>query len=197
VRHRHRHTTLGRLAPLVVALGTLALLAVAATPAGAQDPPETIPPNAKREIRDLRYVVEDLAGRVEDLRVRETELEYRLELAADVLFDFDKSEIKREAEQVLTEAAAFIRERAVGTVRIEGHTDAKGTDAYNQRLSERRAAAVKTWLATAGGLSATPFATKGLGAKQPVAPNTNPDGSDDPDGRQKNRRVEIIIAKKR
>jgi len=62
-------------------------------------------------------------------------------------------------------------------------------------LSDRRAAAVKTWLATTGGLAKTTFSTKGFGAKQPVAPNTKPDGSDDPDGRQKNRRVEIIIAK--
>jgi outer membrane protein OmpA-like peptidoglycan-associated protein len=162
----------------------------------AQTPPDTIPPDAIRQVRDLRYVVEDLAGRVEDFRVKETDLEVRLELAADVLFDFDKSDIRPEAERVLARAAAFIKERATGAVRIEGHTDAKGSDNYNQRLSERRAAAVKVWLAAKGGLGSMTFETKGFGATQPVAPNAKPDGSDDPEGRQKNRRVEIIIAKR-
>ena len=169
----------------------------AAAPAFAQDPPDTIPPGAKREIRALTYVIQDLTARVDDLRVNETDLEIRLELAADVLFDFDQSNIKPEAEKVLTRAAAFIRERAAGIVRIEGHTDAKGTEAYNLRLSDRRAASVKTWLTSSGGLRTVSFSTKGLGATQPVAPNTRPDGSDDPEGRQRNRRVEIIIAKKR
>lgn len=185
-----------RLVPGAIALA-IALATGAAAPAFAQEPPDTIPPGAIREVRDLHYVVQDLASRVEDLRVKETNLEIRLELAADVLFDFDKSNIKPEAERVLTRAAGFIRERATGTVRIEGHTDAKGADDYNLRLSDRRAAAVKAWLATRGGLDMLTFSTKGLGAKQPVAPNTKPDGSDDPDGRQRNRRVEIVIAKKR
>lgn len=179
---------------VTVAVAVVALT-IAASRALAQEPPDGIPPNAKREVRDLRYVVQDLAGRIDDLRLRESATEYRIELAADVLFDFDKSEIKPEAERVLARAAAFVRERAAGVVRIEGHTDAKGADAYNQRLSERRAAAVKAWFATAGGLGTVVFSTKGLGARQPVAPNTRTDGSDDPDGRQKNRRVEIVIAK--
>jgi outer membrane protein OmpA-like peptidoglycan-associated protein len=181
---------------LAVAAISFAALAIGPRAAFAQDPPDTVPPDAKREIRSLNYVVQDVAGRVEDLRIKETATEYRIELAADVLFDFDKSQIKPDAERVLTQAASFIQDRAVGTVRVEGHTDGKGTDAYNQRLSERRAAAVKAWLATKGGLGSMTFSTKGFGAKQPVAPNTKPDGTDDPDGRQKNRRVEIIIAKK-
>ena len=180
-----------------VSIGFVALTAFAALPgsAAAQDPPDTIPPNATLVVRDLRFVVEDLAGRVEDLRVKETDLEIRLELAADVLFDFDKADIKPDAARVLTQAATFVKERASGTVKIEGHTDAKGADNYNQRLSERRASAVKTWFVTKGGLGSMAFETTGLGARQPVAPNSKPDGSDDPDGRQKNRRVEVIIAK--
>lgn len=174
----------------------LALLTLGAGPVFAQEPPDTVPANAKREVRDLTYVVQDLAGRVEDLRVKETDMEVRIELAADVLFDFDKASLRPEAERVLERAADFIRGRAVGTVRVEGHTDAKGTDAYNLRLSDRRAAAVKAWLTTKGGLGAVTFSTRGFGAKQPVAPNTKADGSDDPEGRQKNRRVEIVIAKK-
>jgi photosystem I P700 chlorophyll a apoprotein A2 len=76
---------------------------------------------------------------------------------------------------------------------IQGFTDALGNDAYNQRLSERRAAAVKTWFATRGGLASMSFTTTGFGARNPVAPNRNPDGSDNPDGRQLNRRVTLII----
>lgn len=67
--------------------------------------------------------------------------------------------------------------------------------AYNQKLSERRANAVRDWLANREGLKNTRFATRGFGAKKPVAPNTTPDGSDDPEGRQKNRKVEIIDKK--
>ena len=80
-------------------------------------------------------------------------------------------------------------------MRIEGHTDSKGNDAYNQKLSERRAASVKTWFTDKEGLGKVQFATQGFGAKKPVASNTKPDGSDDPEGRQKNRRVEIVIKK--
>jgi len=173
----------------------LALLLAQGT-AGAQEPPDGVPPDAKRRVLDLRYPVQDLAGKVEDLRIKESPTEYRIDLAADVLFDFDKADIKPAAAAVLAKAAAFVGEHAVGPVRVEGHTDAKGSDAYNQRLSDRRAAAVKAWLGTKGGLGTVSFLTKGFGATQPVAPNTKPDGSDNPDGRQHNRRVEIIIAKK-
>jgi outer membrane protein OmpA-like peptidoglycan-associated protein len=183
--------------PLVRSVTLLVALLGVAGMAVAQEPPEAVPPDAIRTIVDLRFVVQDLGGRVEDLRVKETATEVRLELAADVLFDFDKSDIKPAADKILTQAAGFIRDRATGTVRIEGHTDAKGTDAYNQRLSERRANSVKSWMETRGGASGVAYSTRGFGAKQPVAPNTKADGSDDPDGRQRNRRVEIIIAKKR
>lgn len=78
---------------------------------------------------------------------------------------------------------------------LRGYTDAKGSDAHNQGLSERRAAAVERWFKTKGNLKNVSFVTQGFGAKNPVAPNTKPDGSDDPAGRQKNRRVEIVIQK--
>jgi outer membrane protein OmpA-like peptidoglycan-associated protein len=71
--------------------------------------------------------------------VKETASDVRIELAADVLFDFDKATLRPEAEATLAKAAALIEERAGGSVRIEGHTDSKGDDAYNQKLSERRA----------------------------------------------------------
>ena len=96
--------------------------------------------------------------------------------------------------RTLSKAAALVRQRAKGTVRVEGHTDAKGGADYNLRLSDRRAASVVNWFRTKGGLSNMTFATNGFGATQPVAPNQKPDGSDDPEGRQKNRRVEIILS---
>lgn len=74
----------------------------------------------------------------------------------------------------------------------QGHTDAKGADDYNQTLSEKRARTVKDWLAAKGAVAAsTPI--QGWGERKPVAPNAKPDGSDDPQGRQKNRRVEVIL----
>ena len=77
---------------------------------------------------------------------------------------------------------------------IEGHTDSKGTDEYNQKLSEARAATVRDWLADKGFVpAATPI--QGYGEKRPVAPNATPDGKDDPVGRQKNRRVEVVFGR--
>lgn len=147
------------------------------------------------KVLDLVFRIENLAGNVQDLQVKETDQEIRIELAADVLFDFDKADILPKAQDALRQAAGVIKEKGKGTVRIEGHTDSKGSDPYNQKLSERRAAAVKAWFIDKEGVRNVEFSTTGFGAKQPKAPNKKPDGSDDPDGRQKNRRVEIILKK--
>ncbi len=147
------------------------------------------------KVLDLNYRVEDTGGRVQELDIKETPTEVRIDLAADVLFDFDKAVLLPNAQQTLEKAAQVIRDRAKGAVRIEGYTDAKGSDAYNQKLSERRAEAVKAWFVKQGKIRNVTFVTQGFGAKNPVAPNTKPDGSDNPDGRQKNRRVEITFQK--
>lgn len=149
----------------------------------------------KHEVIDLKHTIEDIAGASQDLEVKETDTEIRIDLAADVLFAFDSAELQPQATEALQQAAAVIRERATGTVRIEGHTDSKGDDAYNQALSERRANAVRDWFANEGGLSDVSFVTRGLGESVPIAPNAKPDGADDPEGRQKNRRVEIRVEK--
>ena len=161
----------------------------------AAEEPEPVQ-NPKFQVLDMIYKVEDLGGKVLDLQVKETQTEIRIELAADVLFDFDKADIRPDAENALKQAAGIVREKAKRGVRVEGHTDAKGSAEYNQKLSERRANSVKNWLVQKEGLRNVRFSTAGFGAKNPVAPNTKPDGSDDPEGRQKNRRVEIIIVKK-
>ena len=127
--------------------------------------------------------------------MKETETEVRIELAADVLFDFDKADVLPKAEQTLARVAEVIRERGKGNVGIEGHTDSKGSDAYNRRLSLQRAESVAAWLRGQQGLADIEYAVDGFGAARPVASNSRPDGSDDPAGRQKNRRVEIVLRK--
>lgn len=146
--------------------------------------------------RDIHGSVVDMAGKTQDLQVKETATEIRIELAADVLFDFDKSTIKPEAATALHKVAEIIKDKGHGrAVRIDGYTDSKGGADYNQKLSEQRAGSVKQWLTQKEGLSKVTMTTQGFGARNPVAPNTKPDGSDNPEGRQKNRRVEIVLAK--
>ena len=144
---------------------------------------------------DLVFAVEDMEGAVQSLEIEETETEIRIELAADVLFDFDSADLRAEAEAALQNVAGIIREHEGADVRVEGHTDAKGSEDYNQRLSEQRAESVRDWLTSAEGLSGTDFEITGFGESRPAAPNEKPDGSDDPEGRQKNRRVEIVVSK--
>lgn len=128
------------------------------------------------------------------LTVQESPQQIRLYMAADVLFDFDKSTIRPDAAKTLHQVADIIRAKSRGVVRVEGYTDSKGNAAHNARLSEQRAASVKEWLVSREGLD-TAIAALGFGAGNPVAPNAKPDGSDDPAGRQQNRRVEIVISK--
>src|SRR5437773_177900 len=83
----------------------------------------------------------------------------------------------------LAQVAKMITTYSKATVLIEGYTDAKGSDSYNAKLSDRRAVSVKNWFAKHG-VAANSMQTHGWGAARPVAPNKHPDGSDDPDGRQ-------------
>jgi outer membrane protein OmpA-like peptidoglycan-associated protein len=125
----------------------------------------------------------------------ETPTTIEVVLPADVLFDFDKADIRPIADGTLHELAQIIRDRSRGAVVIQGYTDSLGGDVYNQRLSERRAAAVKSWLVAHERLPTAMLAAAGFGARNPVAPNRRPDGSDDPEGRQRNRRVTILVHK--
>src|SRR5690348_6421001 len=108
------------------------------------------------------------------ISVKENAHEIRIELEADVLFDFDKADIRPSAAQALHQVASLIRTHGIGPVRVEGHTDSRGTADYNQRLSERRADAVRLWLAQKEHLTSVGFTTTGYGASRPVAPNSNP-----------------------
>jgi len=129
---------------------------------------------------------------IQAIQAHESGCEQRLTTVADALFEFDKATLGADAEQTLAVLGPQIAQRGEHPIVIEGHTDSIGSDAHNQRLSEQRAAAVRAWLAAHRFVPAsTPI--KGYGKTRPVAPNANPDGSDNPTGRQKNRRVEVVI----
>ncbi len=115
---------------------------------------------------------------------------YVITLNDKVLFDFDKDVIRPDAGKVLDVLATALGKVPSSAMEIRGHTDAKGSDGYNQDLSERRAQAVLAALRQRG--SATDAAARGYGESQPVAPNEI-NGKDNPSGRQLNRRVEIFV----
>jgi outer membrane protein OmpA-like peptidoglycan-associated protein len=102
----------------------------------------------------------------------------------NVLFDFDRATLRAEADRVLEPLLAMMRADAAMAIDIEGHTDWMGSDAYNQRLSQRRAQAVVEWL-VAHGISRERIGAVGRGESEPVASNATAAG------RQRNRRVEI------
>jgi outer membrane protein OmpA-like peptidoglycan-associated protein len=127
------------------------------------------------------------------IRVQQNKNLTLITIAGDILFDFDQDTIRPDADAALQQISAAIAKRYPrNAMQIQGHTDSVGSDAYNRNLSERRAVAVKRWLEQRG-VASSQMSTVGYGEARPVAPNTNPDGSDSPAGRQRNRRVEIVI----
>ena len=106
-------------------------------------------------------------------------------LDSGVLFDVDKYDLRPEAQETLTQLAKLLTEAGITAFEIDGHTDSNADDAYNQTLSENRANAVKEYL-KAQGVTAE-ITTQGYGESRPVATNETAEG------RQQNRRVEIII----
>jgi outer membrane protein OmpA-like peptidoglycan-associated protein len=128
-----------------------------------------------------------------ELAITETDRGTLVTLPGDVLFDFDRAEIRPDAEPVLAQLAELIAENGPSGVEITGHTDSRGSEDYNQALSERRADAARNYLVDALGLDVGLFTTQGRGELEPVAANERPDGRDDPEGRQLNRRVEFLL----
>ena len=116
----------------------------------------------------------------------------RISVVADALFDFNKSDLRPDAQETLAAAGPQIQKAGNHKITVEGYTDSIGSDGYNMTLSQARARAVRDWLAAHDFIPAD-SAIKGYGKMQPVAPNANPDGSDNPLGRQKNRRVDIAV----
>lgn len=110
----------------------------------------------------------------------------KVTFAADAFFDFDKSVLKPEGKAKLDDLVSKVQGINLEVIVAVGHTDSVGSDAYNQKLSERRAQAVKAYLESKG-IDKSRVYTEGKGEKQPVADNKTKDG------RAKNRRVEIEV----
>lgn len=123
------------------------------------------------------------------LTAEQSGLNVDIQLAADQLFDFDKATLKPEAETALQHAAEELQKAGKERVEITGHTDSKGNDDYNLKLSQKRAEAVRDWF-VAYGLKNDIYAV-GKGEKEPIAENSLANGQDNPEGRAKNRRVEV------
>ena len=110
----------------------------------------------------------------------------KVTFAADAFFDFDKAVLKPEGKAKLNDLVANLKDMNLEVIIAVGHTDSVGKDAYNQKLSVRRAESVKAYLVSKG-VEANRVYTEGKGEKQPVASNKTAAG------RAKNRRVEIEV----
>ena len=116
----------------------------------------------------------------------------RYGLASDVLFDFGSANLRPGGFAALQDILRqILATYPYPSIRVIGHTDSIGGVAANEALSLARADAVRRWLMDAG-IPPQAIITQGLGEQQPVAPNTLPNGADNPDGRAQNRRVELI-----
>lgn len=164
--------------------------------------PVTIEREERRPARDT-MVIESEGRRVEmprgEVEIRgahveivEEERRTRLTMRNDVLFAFDRAELRPEAELSLQRVARLIAERRPSRVRVVGHTDSVGNDAYNQRLSEQRALSVARWL-EGQGRGMPQIVAEGRGEREPVAESASADGRDNPDGRQRNRCVDVLL----
>jgi len=153
----------------------------------APPPPPPPPPNPDLDgdgvLNERDKCPNTRPGAVVDLDGCEVEAVIELE---GVYFDFDKATIKPEGMAVLNEAAGLLQKHERVVVEVAGHTDSIGTDAYNQGLSERRANAVRDYLASKG-VKASRLTARGYGESRPVASN------DTEEGRAENRRVELVI----
>ena len=162
--------------------------APAPTPAPAPAPkpaPGPTPAEIEQEIK-ARAAREAAAKAAAQAAVKPKPVAEKVTFAADVLFDFDKSVVKPEGKSKLDDLSNKIRGINLEVVIAIGHADSIGSDAYNQKLSVRRAESVKAYLVSKG-VEPNRIYTEGKGEKQPVADNRTREG------RAKNRRVEIEV----
>jgi outer membrane protein OmpA-like peptidoglycan-associated protein len=192
------------LRPAVLVLSLACLPAVSAPPDRDPDSP-AVHAAARAALANAKIL--DVSGTVLEIQRAEdgiekilTELgatvtaqEIKIDLDTDVLFDPDKYALRPGAAEMLLKVSQVLLLHPDAPLLIEGHTDGKGPHANNLKLSENRAEAVKKWLVANAGIKASLIRTAGLGDSKPIAPNTRPDGSDNPQGRQKNRRVELTL----
>ena len=112
----------------------------------------------------------------------------------NVYYDFNESSLKPESFPSLDNLVILLNENPTMSIELSAHTDSKGTDEYNLKLSDARAQSVVNYLITKG-IDMNRLVAKGYGESQPVESNTNPDGTDNPQGREKNRRTEFKVLK--
>ncbi|HET6628877.1 MAG TPA: OmpA family protein [Woeseiaceae bacterium] len=139
---------------------------------------------AEASAAEMQRLQQELAS----LEAKQTERGLVLTLD-DVLFETDQAELKAGASRAMNRLADFLRDHPDRRLRIEGHTDARGSDQYNQRLSLQRAYAVTEALVERG-ISSSRLRPVGLGEDYPVATNETTAG------RQQNRRVEIVVSER-
>lgn len=162
--------------------------------AASADAPDTIAANVAAPAGSgLTAQVSDLNADISALNTRVTDMGLVIDLPADALFEYDKAELTPAAETELRKAAELIRQSPRGSIQVIGHTDSHGDNAYNQRLSEARAKTVADWFGQQVGVRQRRFEVSGKGESNPIAPNSDANGNDDPAGRTKNRRVEVIV----
>ena len=141
---------------------------------------------AKSEAQTAQAQLASAQQQLADLQAKKTDRGMVVTLG-DVLFDTAQASLKPGADLVLGRLATYLSANPHTKIMIEGHTDSRGSDDYNEALSERRAQAVAAALA-ARGIAQDSLRTRGRGKAYPVASN------DTPEGRQQNRRVEIIFS---
>jgi outer membrane protein OmpA-like peptidoglycan-associated protein len=115
-------------------------------------------------------------------------------LSIKLLFEYEKTTLINNSKPDLKNLVKFLKDNPTANIILEGHTDSKGELDYNERLAKMRADAIRNQL-TQSGISKSRIKVVSFGETQPIAPNEFPDGNDNPEGRQMNRRVEIRIDK--
>ena len=143
-----------------------------------------------------QYIFSTKSVQKSDTLIKDIELK-KIPMKAIVLnniyYEFDKSELTNDAKLTIdTTIYKILSENEKLIVEISSHTDNKGNDKYNLKLSQKRAESVVDYLISKG-IDKKRLIAKGYGETKPIAPNTNPDGSDNPEGRQANRRTEFKV----
>jgi outer membrane protein OmpA-like peptidoglycan-associated protein len=136
--------------------------------------------------RQMDKQAEEIEKTVPDARVERVGEGIVVEFASNVLFGFDRSDLSAEARENLDKLSLILNQYPDTDLEIQGHTDSRGTESYNQELSERRAAAVSAYLLT-NNIASERLTTKGFGELMPKYDNTTDEG------RARNRRVEFLI----
>lgn len=112
----------------------------------------------------------------------------------NIYYEFDKSDLTNKAKLTIDSILfPILRDNPKLIVEISSHTDNKGDDNYNKKLSQRRAESVVNYLTNEKGIESKRLVAKGYGENHPIVPNKNKDGSDNPEGRAKNRRTEFKV----